>query len=127
MPLLTNEIGFHPWYLEELPEVQREQAKQLLDIQRKRINQLGLSRELRQYYLPMGYLVSCRITGALPQIVYLIELRATRFVHPTLQMRAVQMAGALDNLFGKCGLVLHLDADPGRFDVRRGSHDITEK
>ncbi|MEK7638221.1 MAG: FAD-dependent thymidylate synthase [Patescibacteria group bacterium] len=127
MPLLTDEIGFHPWYLEELPEVQREQAKQILDIQRKRINQLGLSRELHQYYLPMGYLVSCHITGALPQIVYLIELRATRFVHPTLQMRAVQMAGMLDKLFGKCGLVLHLDSDPGRFDVRRGSHDITEK
>lgn len=127
MPFLTEELGFHPWYLNELPEVQREQAKQLLEVQRKRTDTLGVSGNVRQYYLPMGYLTSNRITGALPQMVYLIELRTTRFVHPTLRMRAQQMADNLIALFGDSGLVLHLDSDPGRFDVRRGSQDITEK
>jgi thymidylate synthase ThyX len=127
MPLLTEDLGFHPWYLAELPDIQREEAQQLLREQRKRIDALRLSRELRQYYLPMGYLVSNRLTGALPQTTYLTELRSTRFIHPTLRMRAEQMAAVLAVLFGDSGLVLHLDSDPSRFDVRRGSHDIIEK
>jgi thymidylate synthase ThyX len=127
MPLLTEDLGFHPWYLDELPEVQRQEAIELLEVQRQRTDGLGLSPELRQYYLPMGYLTSNHITGGLPQLVYLVELRATRFVHPTLRMRAQQMADVLLEKFGASGLVLHLDADPGRFDIRRGSHDITEK
>lgn len=127
MPLLTEEIGFHEWYLSELPEEQRDAALRLLDVQGKRIDALELSRELQQYFLPMGYLVSCRLTGGLPQLVYLVELRTTRFVHPTLRMRAQQMASTLISLFGKHGLVLHLDPDPGRFDVRRGAHDIVER
>lgn len=127
MPLLTEELGFHPWYLAELPDTQRERALQFLQIQRKRIDELGLSRELRQYYIPMGYLVANRLTGATPQLVYLVELRATRFVHPTLRIRATQMAEVLMHELGNSGLVLHLDPDPGRFDIRRGTHDIIEK
>jgi thymidylate synthase ThyX len=127
MPLLTEDLGFHPWYLEELPDTQRDEARELLEVQQRRIDTLGLPREYRQYYLPMGYLTSNRLTGALPQLVYLIELRATRFVHPTLRMRAEQMASTLTQLFGESGLKLHLDPDPGRFDVRRGAQDIVER
>ncbi len=127
MPLLNEDLGFHPWYLDELPEPQRAQAIEFLEVQRTRTDKLGLSPELRQYYLPMGYLTSNRVTGALPQLVYLVELRATRFVHPTLRMRAEQMADVLKRMFGDSGLVLHLDDDPGRFDIRRGTQDIVEK
>ncbi|PIR88790.1 MAG: hypothetical protein COU09_00405 [Candidatus Harrisonbacteria bacterium CG10_big_fil_rev_8_21_14_0_10_44_23] len=127
MPLLTEEIGFHPWYLAELPDDLRKEAVELIEAQLKKINDLGLSKEEKQYYLPMGYLTSCRVSGGLPQIVYLVELRATRFVHPTLRERAQQMAKVLEEKFGSSGLKLHLDEDAHRFDVRRGEHDIVEK
>ncbi len=127
MPLLTRDLGFHPWYLEQLPAIQQKAAQQLLDVQRERTTALDLTREIEQYYLPMGYRISCRLTGGLSRLVYLVELRATRFVHPTLRMRAQQMADVLLCEFGPYGLVLHLDPDPGRFDVRRGSHDIIER
>ncbi|NCN12164.1 hypothetical protein GW937_02465 [Candidatus Kaiserbacteria bacterium] len=48
-------------------------------------------------------------------------------VHPTLSARAVQMAEILTDNYGKLGLVLHLDPDPGRFNVKRGEHDIVKR
>jgi len=65
-----------------------------------------------------------RLTGDLRALVYLVELRATRFVHPTLRKRARQMAKVLEERFGKDGMTLYLDTDPDRFDVKRGTHDI---
>jgi len=75
----------------------------------------------------MGYRTANRLTGDLPAIVYLVELRATRFVHPTLQVRAHQMANVLKERLGKYGLNLHIDSEVGRFDIRRGAQDIIKK
>ena len=73
----------------------------------------------------MGYRVSNRLTGGLSALVYLVELRATRFVHPTLVVVARKMAKALQDAFPQ--LTLHLDDEPHRFDVRRGEQDIVKK
>ena len=40
---------------------------------------------------------------------------------------ATKMAKILEREFHSYGLSLHLDADPGRFDVKRGEHDIIQK
>lgn len=125
MPLLSARHGFEPWYLEELPEALRGRATELLERHAADVAALGLTPELTQYYLPMGFRTAVRLTGDLRSIVYLTELRATRFVHPTLRKRARQMAKILSGRFGPDGLALHLDKDPDRFDVKRGTHDIT--
>lgn len=125
MPLLTERHGFEPWYLEELPEEFREKAKVLLGDYVRDAAALDAPPEIAQYYLPMGFRTAIRLTGDLRAIVYLVELRATRFVHPTLRKRARQMAEVLSERFGTDGLILHLDTDPDRFDVKRGTHDIT--
>ena len=75
----------------------------------------------------MGYKVSNRLTGNIPALVYLTELRATRFVHPTLRKKAKMMADTLSKLFGKFGLVMHLDKEIDRFDIKRGEQDIVLK
>ena len=75
----------------------------------------------------MGYKLPNKITGSLPALVYLVELRATRFVHATLRKKAVQMAESLRKEFKKEGLEIHLDKDPDRFDIKRGLHDIVQK
>ena len=124
MPLLTTRHGFEPWYLAELPDELHKQSRAFLATYAKRMEELGLSPELTQYYLPMGYRTTIRSTGDLRALVYLVELRATRFVHSTLRTRAVHMAEALARQYGRHGLVLHLDPEPDRFDVRRGEHDI---
>lgn len=127
MPLLTSKFGFHKWYLNELPEKVRIEAKKLIKEQEKKIEVLNITKEIKQYYLAMGYKVPCRIVGDLKALVYLVELRSTRFVHPTLVEQAINIINNLKKLFKKDGLIIHQDEESNRFDVRRGLHDITEK
>lgn len=127
MPLLTTELGFENWYLDELPDEIRSKALALLQNQEKDIASLSISPEEKQYYIAMGYNTSNRLTGNLPALVYLAELRATRFVHATLRKKAKKMAEVLEELFKDSGLVIHLDTEPDRFDVKRGEHDIELK
>lgn len=127
MPLLTADLGFMDWYLDELPESLREQARTLLASQKSKTDALQISAEERQYYIPMGYKTSNYLTGDLPSLVYLTELRATRFVHPTLRYRAAEMAHILTDTFRDAGLVIHLDEEMDRFDVKRGEHDIVKR
>jgi hypothetical protein len=75
----------------------------------------------------MGYRVPCRFSGDLKALVYLAELRSTRFVHPTLVEQMLKMIESMKELFEKDGLILHLDDEPNRFDVKRGEQDIVEK
>jgi thymidylate synthase ThyX len=127
MPLVVMNHAFAKWYLEELPDKLRSEAERFIAKQESLINKLKCSPEERQYYIAMGYRLPNRITGSLPALVYLAELRATRFVHPTLRKRAIEIAQTLKKEFAKEGLVIHLDSDPDRFDVKRGEHDIIEK
>lgn len=127
MPLLGTSHGFHPWYLDELPESLRTKAGALLEEQSAAIERLPTTPEERQYYTAMGFNTTNRLTGNLSALVYLIELRATRFVHPTLRYRAIEMAHLLEEAFTPDGLVLHLDTDPDRFDIKRGEQDIVRK
>ena len=127
MPLLTRKHGFNEWYLNALPEDLKEKTKAFIKSQEEKIEKLGISEEEKQYYIAMGYRVPCRLSGDLKALVYLVELRSTRFVHPTLVEQMLKMIKSLKELFAKDGLVLHLDEEPNRFDVRRGQHDIVEK
>jgi thymidylate synthase ThyX len=127
MPLLTRTHGFNQWYLEALPEELREKTKEFIKSQEEKIDKLNLSKEDQQYYTAMGYLVPCRFSGDLKALLYLAELRSTRFVHPTLVAQMLKMIASMKELFEKDGLVLHLDDEPNRFDIRRGEQDIVEK
>jgi len=127
MPLLSADIGFNEWYLEQLTPTLRAEAKDLVASQAAVIAELTDDTAMRQYYLPMGYNISNYLAGDLPALVYLLELRATSMVHPTLSSRAVEMAGILADTYGDIGLRFHLDPDPGRFNVKRGEHDIVKR
>lgn len=127
MPLLTSDLGFEEWYISELPADIRQQAEMLLQEQEKAIAEMVVSPEERQYYYAMGYKLSNLLSGSLGALVYLAELRSTRFVHPTLRKRAIEMAEYLNKEFSPHGLVLHLDQESDRFDVKRGMHDIELK
>jgi len=127
MPLLTTEIGFEKWYLEELPKEIQPKARELLKQQEEKINKLNISKEEKQYYIAMGYLISNRLTGNIPSLVYLVELRATATVHPTLRSKAKKIANGLSELFSKNGLVLHLEKEIDRFEIKRGEQDIVLK
>ncbi len=127
MPLLTRAHGFNPWYLNSLPADLRKKTQEFIAKQEKRIEKLKTSDEIKQYYTAMGYRVPCRFAGDLKALVYLAELRSTRFVHPTLVEQILKMISSLNKLFKKDGLVFHLDEEPNRFDIQRGNQDIVMK
>ena len=125
MPLLTAELGFNDWYLDELTPELRIEAEELIEKLTKAATDLTDDVALRQYYLPMGLNISNYLSGDLPALVYLIELRATSLVHPTLAMQAAKMADLMSEKYGESlGLKIHLSSTPGRFDVKRGEADI---
>jgi thymidylate synthase ThyX len=124
MPLLSTRFGFEPWYLQELPSDVREQALALLKGQEAAIAAIPLPKEFRQYYIAMGYRVPCSLSGDLRALTYIIELRGTRFVHPTLRRRVFQMKAELERILPSGCAVFHMDPDPDRFDAKRGTHDI---
>ena len=126
MPLLTTRFGFGSWYLEELPPAVKEKADALLKEQETAISTMRLPKELLQYYVAMGYQVPCLFSGDLRALTYIIELRGTRFVHPTLRKRIFQMKEALERILPSGCAVFHMDPDPDRFDVKRGTHDIVQ-
>ncbi|HEX8946761.1 MAG TPA: FAD-dependent thymidylate synthase [Candidatus Paceibacterota bacterium] len=127
MPLLTSDYGIHPWYLKSLPEAVAHKAQSFVQAQLKRINALSCGDLARQYYLPMGMCVPCRLTGDLPALVYIVELRAQATVHPTLHEVALSIGDILKARLGEFGLNLYVDCEPGRFDIKRGRHDIVCK
>ncbi len=127
MPLLSSTFGMHPWYFESLPTEVAQEAQDLVRRQLDVMDALPKDDSIRQYYLPMGMCVPCRLTGDLPALVYVIELRAQATVHPTLHEVALSMSDVLLERFGKRGLQLYVDREKGRFDVKRGLQDIVRK
>lgn len=125
MPLLTTRYGFHPWYLEQLPDGLRAGAEELIAEQTEAIGKIDASSEEKQYLAAMGFRVPLRYTFDLPGLVYLVELRSGKTVHPTLRPIAQRMADEIGARFPE--VTLHVDRDPDDWDVRRGLQDITER
>ena len=124
LPLLTTELGFNKWYRDNLPESVRERLPGHLDMIERSIGELNISREMQQYFIPIGYNTSNRFTGDLPATVYMVEIRDSRFVHPTLQKVAHNIG---QQIMRELGIKLNVDPEPSRFDIKRGEQDIIAK
>lgn len=125
MPLLTTQIGFHTWYLEQLPRKLRISAEKLLNLQERHIANLSCDDAVRQYYIPLGYQVACRMTFDLPGAVYVAELRSGNMVHPTLRVVAHKIGLELKKELPS--LALYCDFGKDMWDVNRGDQTIQEK
>src|ERR1043166_6754073 len=127
MPLISGTLGFHDWYLDELPDTLRASANALLANQFRQIDALKncLSDAERQYFYPLGTRVACELIYDLPQMVYVAELRSGRTVHPTLRWVAQQIGRYLQHRHPT--LALYVDFSPSFFEVKRGTQDIVEK
>ncbi len=127
MPLLNTVHGFEQWYLEEMPPSLRAEATAEIEKQKTALQTLRGAPEILQYYTAMGFRTANRITGTLPALTYLVELRSGSTVHPTLRILAQTMAAELESRLKETGLVLHIDKSENRFDTKRGTHDIVMK
>jgi thymidylate synthase ThyX len=127
MPVLTAHYGVSDWYLSQLPEAFLEEVMPFLTQQFGCIKHLSCSDTVRQYYVPMGCLVTCQMTGDLPAFVYLVERRARMDVHPTMRQIAQNIGELLLHQYADLGLELHMETSQDRFHYKRGEQDITER
>ena len=127
MPLLTDTWGFHDWYLDQMPLSLASKARSFLKDYKYQLESLNADAFTKQYYLPMGYRVACRITGDIPALIWLAELRSGLSVHPTLRKIAHDIVKMMEERLGPYGLKLYVDNQPDRFNIKRGTHDIVEK
>lgn len=125
MPLLSTKLGFHPWYLDELPPDLREEAEGLIETQSARIDQLPCGHVDAQNYVAMGSMVPCRVTQTLPAFVYRLELRSGKTIHPTLRNVILGEVEWFRDRFPD--VALYVDTDPDSWTVRRGSQTIEER
>lgn len=121
MPLLTMEHGFEPWYLEQLDEDLRAEAARAA----YKLELPTSDPVLQQYYVPIGFRVPCHLTYALPALLYVLELRTSKTVHPTLRKKMLKMAEWFRGRYPD--IALHADADADDWTVRRGLHTITAR
>jgi len=125
MPLLTTWHGFFPWYLEQLPATIRPEVEKVIKEQEALIDKLVCSPEVRQYYIAIGYAVTCEETFSLPAAIYVAELRSGQTVHPTMRVIAQNMAKAIAEAVP--GIALHCDMSPDEWSIKRGTQDIVKK
>jgi len=125
MPLLSTKWRFNTWYLEQLPPSLRDRAEILIGHQALAIDRLDSSPEEKQHYVAMGFNVPCKVTRGLPGTLYLIELRTSKTVHPTMRRVAQEMASTLQIKYP--ALPIHADMSPDDWDIRRGAQDIVAK
>jgi thymidylate synthase ThyX len=141
MPLLTVDWGFEDWYLQQLAldgpyedtnaaNKARKlmfEAGELIDAQKARIRALPNDPVARQYYMALGFRVPCQVTMALPALLYFLELRSGKTVHPTLRRQVHGMIKVFQKNHPHDQIALHVDMDPDDWDVRRGDQTITHK
>ncbi len=124
MPLHTDKIGFNSFYIEQLPADLQQKAVEHLQSIKQKTDKLNISETERQYYIPMWYNMTNEVVWTLPALVYLIELRSTRFVHPTLRKVAHMMGDYLEKAHN---IKLFLDKSEVDFDVKRWNQTIIIK
>ena len=128
LPILTMDHGMHPWYLENLKAVDNA-AERIEEAAAKTAAFLrgthGIYSEESlhsQYFIPMGYRASCKLTGNLWALGYLVRLRCQSKVHPTLVDLTFRMRDTIAPY-----VFVHLNEDPFRFNLKRGKDTITKK
>lgn len=130
MGLITSKFGMHPWYLDNLPLAARQQAEQIISQQLQAIQSLDIDQFQTQYYLPMGMQIPTHLTGHIGKVIYFVELRAQKTVHPTLHHNAYELAQYVEkklNSILESNISLYVDPDVGGFSIKRGTQTIFKK
>lgn len=125
MPILDDSIGFEKWYIEQLPKGVADEARMLIQHQCSEIRSLNIDPLLKQYYYALGFQVHHNSVYPLDAMVYLLEMRSGKTVHPTLRRKTHQWVQDFTKDFPM--VRLYVDTDPDDWTVRRGLQTIREK
>ena len=129
MPLLTAELGMHPWYTKELPDSINERLAKVI----KRIEQLNMDfcsgsdyrpKVNLQYAVPMGCQVPVDYDCDYGQTAYLMELRSGKTVHQTLRHWIHAAFRKMQEIAPHFAHVIYPDLDEDNFTLKRGTQTM---
>lgn len=128
MPLLTPELGFHPWYLKEWPVEVAAEAVALLSSLENLIPAIFNMEVQLQYAVPMGARVRVQYDCGLNQAAYLLELRSGKTVHQTLRQWTHDVYADMSsyNRYGQLAAKIYPDLDKDNFTLKRGTQTFAE-
>ena len=126
MPLLHQDSRFEQWYVDNLNPDLVEMVQAALARQWHYVHEASshIDDVELQYLLPMGTLGRSRISCTLPQLVYIIELRTSQHVHPTVRTLAHALYRYIRHF---TSLKIAADLDPDQWSLARGQDTIIEK
>jgi len=128
MPLVKGDIGFADWYIEQFPKSFQSEIISLITDQFIAIENLkesSISKEELQYFYPLGTEVKIFCVADLPSLVYILELRTQKTVHPTLRYQMQDIANQIQKKFPH--IPMYIDYDQEDFTLKRASQTIIEK
>ena len=132
MPVVGPWMGFHEWYVDNLPETLQESARDLVkqgfllagDLSKGLSGAASYRQGVRnQYFMPMGTLVEFCLEYNIRQATYVAELRSGQTVHPTLR----RVAQDIGEVLCRSGYVVHYNLEEDEWSIRRGGQDIVER
>lgn len=126
VPYADVDLGFHPWYLDQLPPKMRKEAEELIKTNTAAILALSDDPFVRQPYVAMGFRVPVRMEGGLHAIIYIGQLRSKTDVHPTVRDQVRCIAHHLqENVEGHP--LIHIDENDDDFSRRRARATIIDR
>lgn len=126
LPYLDVDLGFHPWYIDQLPPSIRQEAIDFIAAQTAAILALSDDPLVRQPYVAMGFRVPVLVDGPLHGWIYMIELRSRTDVHPTLR-NLVRRIGTYFNRVLDEQPLIHIDTNDDDFSRRRATATIIDR
>lgn len=129
MPLIKGKRGFNEWYINQFPEHFQSKVKKFIELQFFNIKELqkynDILKENLQYFYPLGTNVDVVCIANLPSLVYILELRTQKTVHPTLRKEMQKIGRSLQKDFPD--IPMYIDYDQEDFTLKRASQTIIEK
>ncbi len=127
IPLVVADHGMHPWYRGQIESLLPNDAVAIAAECDAIIADVKTLPDpyLNQYYLPMGLAQICQLTCALPEILYIAELRSSQAVHATLRVVAQQMLRHVQENHPMAKIYGDFEAD--KWSEKRGEQTITKK
>lgn len=133
MPMVDFRFGFNEWYfniLDRLCPIDSQTIEEEVQELVYSVKDLLLTNKLRnedaQYYLPLMTNVDCHIGLSFSSLVYLLELRSTETVHPTLREVVLQIAEEYKTMFPEIPIFID-DSSIENISKKRGDQDIIKK
>lgn len=115
---LNTYNGFENWYLDKLSKGSLLRVQDHLNFVEDKFNKLK-----DPYIVPLGYRIPFLYQCSFEQLIYIAEIRSSKYVHPTCRTIAMCIYEFINAKLPE--VALHVDRTPlDHFSVNRGKHDI---